>query len=79
MTPRFERVELRASRDHEGVILFDGDVLVAILAKLSEDHGEAAGRWFIEFLPGMEGQRLPEPFAALPDAVRWIEEVAGEA
>jgi hypothetical protein len=76
MTPRYECVELRASRDHEGVILFDGNVLVAIIARLSEDHGGDAGRWFIEFLPGMEGQRLPEPFAALPDVVRWIEEVS---
>ncbi|WP_260597884.1 hypothetical protein [Sphingomonas endolithica] len=79
MIPRYEQVELRTARDHEGVVVFDGNVLVAVLARLSADHGDDAGRWSIEFLPGHEGERLPDPFADLPDAARWIEGGAGEA
>jgi hypothetical protein len=34
--------------DRDGVLVLDGDVLVAVLCRLSAEHGEGAGRWFLE-------------------------------
>jgi hypothetical protein len=34
--------------DEEGCLVFANDRLVAVLVRLSEEHGKKAGRWFLE-------------------------------
>ena len=60
------------SSDHEGMLLFDGHRLLAILVHLSELHESDAGIWHLEYGPTFG--RKPGTFASLEQAVSWIEE-----
>jgi hypothetical protein len=56
----------------EGRLVFAGDRLVAVLVRLSEQHGEQAGCWFFEAGFGrLDGPNHPT-FGELPDAEAWI-------
>jgi len=60
------------SADTESWLVFAGGFLVAVLVQLSEEHGEDAGKWFLEAGFG----RLDDPnqpkFADLDEAQEWI-------
>ena len=61
--------------DEEGLLVFDAEQrLVAVLVRLSEQHEEQAGRWFLEVGFGpIDGPNHPV-FAALDAAPGWIEQ-----
>jgi hypothetical protein len=61
--------------DEEGLLVFDMDQrLVAVLVRLSEQHEEQAGRWFLEVGFGrLDGPNHPV-FTDLDEAQDWIEQ-----
>ena len=58
--------------DEEGCLVFVDGKLVAVLVRLSTEHGDAAGRWFLEH--GFGPLDTPEQplFEDLGAAERWI-------
>jgi hypothetical protein len=68
-------VRLPLGDDTEGRLVFADDVLVAVLVRLSELHGEAGGSWFLEtsFGPAV-GQPEHPTFSSLANAEDWLRE-----
>lgn len=71
MALTFTPVELDTRNgDRTGLLVFDQGRLTAVLCRLDADHGEQAGRWFVEAdFRGSRGSRSriyesPEAFAA---------------
>ncbi|KMO44150.1 hypothetical protein VQ03_04230 [Methylobacterium tarhaniae] len=60
------------SHDTEGQLVFAAGFLVAVLVRLSDDHEEDAGKWFLE--AGFDGADDPvkPKFADLREAQDWI-------
>jgi hypothetical protein len=52
-----QHVRLGNIDDTDGVLVYRKDVLVAVMSQLSAEHGERAGRWYLEI-----------GFGACPDA-----------
>ncbi len=61
--------------DEEGLLVLDAEQrLVAVLVRLSEQHEEQAGRWFLEVGFGpCDGPNHPT-LADLDEAQEWIEQ-----
>ena len=58
--------------DEEGCLVFANDRLVAVLVRLSEEHGKKAGRWFLEHGFGkLDGPAHPD-FTDLDKARDWV-------
>jgi hypothetical protein len=75
MNLRLQPVRVRTgSSDTEGLRVFTGEYLVAVLVQLSEEHGEQTGFWFLE--AGFDGaEDLTRPtFKSLEEAQAWIEQ-----
>lgn len=62
------------SGDTESLLVFADDFLVAVLVRLSDDHQEAAGMWFLEAGFGPVDDPCPPNFSDLDAAQNWIEE-----
>jgi hypothetical protein len=72
VTLDLEPVRIAAGADNEGQLVYFGGLLVAVLVRLSEEHGEAAGSWFLEAGFGrLEGPNTPV-FSDLEQAKDWI-------
>jgi hypothetical protein len=75
MKPELRPVRIdTASRDEEGLLVFVADRLVAVLVKLSEQHGSEAGQWFLEHGFGHLDDPKRPTFIELDAAKHWIEE-----
>lgn len=72
MRPRFVSVKVAAGEEGEGLLVFDGEWLVAVLVRLSRLHGAQAGWWYLE--KGFGGFDVPEqPCFPTPEAAAsWI-------
>ncbi len=58
--------------DQEGCLVFADNRLVAVLVRLSKEHGRKAGRWYLEHGFGkLEGPVHPI-FADLDEAQDWL-------
>jgi hypothetical protein len=58
--------------DEEGCLIFSDDRLVAVMVRLSDQHEEFAGEWFLEAGFGrLEGPQHPT-FDDLEAAQTWI-------
>jgi len=75
MSLTLQPVRVANDSDEEGMLVFNGDQrLVAVLTHLTEQHGGAAGQWFLEVGFGrLEGPNHPT-FAGLGLAQDWISE-----
>lgn len=75
LTLRPVRVET-GSADEEGRLVFHDGKLVAVLLRLSEQHGDMAGRWFLEHgfgpLDGPPSTPCHPDFDDLGTAREWI-------
>ncbi|MGE8125442.1 hypothetical protein SAMN02799625_02033 [Methylobacterium sp. UNC300MFChir4.1] len=60
------------SDDAESQLVFADGFLVAILVRLSAQHGADAGKWFLEAGFGPIDPLGPPLFADLPAARAWI-------
>ncbi|TXM95055.1 hypothetical protein [Methylobacterium sp. WL116] len=60
------------SDDQESQLVFVDGLLAAVLVQLSEQHGEDAGKWFLEAGFGRINDYRPPIFADLDAAQAWI-------
>ena len=60
------------SRDEEGELVFVDGCLVAVLVRLSDEHDEEAGMWFLEAGFGRVDHPHPPKFVDLEEAQAWI-------
>ena len=67
------------SDDHESRLVFSDGFLVAVLVRLSAQHEDGAGRWFLEagFGP-LDDPRAPV-FVDLDAAQAWIRDRLGKS
>jgi hypothetical protein len=81
MSLRFEPVQVApGGGDTDGRLVFADWYLVAVLVRLSEGHGEEAGRWFLEAGFGLAVTVLKPPtFADLDEAQAWITQQLADA
>lgn len=79
MNLRLQPVQVvTGSSDTESHLVFSDGFLVAVLVRLSGDHGEAVGSWFLEAGFGPVDHPDPPTFADLEEAQDWIEKrIAG--
>jgi len=55
--------------DDEGMLVFRDDILLAVMSRLGELHGNLAGRWHIEvYFAGLNRTDVPDTFASLEEA-----------
>ena len=60
--------------DEDGCLMFVNDRLVAVLVRLSEQHGSQAGSWYFEHGFGrLDGPSHPL-FSELDEAQDWVAE-----
>lgn len=62
--------------DGEAVAVYRNGRLLAVLCRLSKDHGALEGSWFVEALFGDRDRWRNATFASLADVEEWA---AGEA
>lgn len=60
------------SSDEECELVFSNSRLVAVLVRLSDDHEDEAGMWFLEVGFGRVDHPDPPTFADLDAAQAWI-------
>ena len=61
-----------ASSDTEGQLVLAGEFLVAVLVRLSDDHGVQADKWFLEQGCGRVDHASPPLFGDLDEVQAWI-------
>lgn len=72
MNLRLQQVRVANGYDEEGLLVFAAERLVAVLVRLSDQHGEMAGRWFLETAFGrLAGPNHPS-FSDLEEAQKYI-------
>ena len=73
MTLFLQAVRVATGSDEEGMLVFDADHrLTAVLTRLTDQHDEASGYWFLEAgLGRLDGPDHPT-FADLDAAQHWI-------
>jgi hypothetical protein len=72
MTLTLQPVRVANSHDEEGLLVLAEDRLVAVLVRLSEEHGDLSGDWFLEAGFGrLDGPHHPT-FRDLDEAQDWI-------
>ncbi|KQP50830.1 hypothetical protein ASG40_12960 [Methylobacterium sp. Leaf399] len=69
MSLHFQPIHLS---DTERQILFVDGGVVAVLVRLSDAHGDEAGRWSLEAGFGRVGDPNPPTFESLDEAQAWI-------
>lgn len=61
------------SGDTESLLVFASGFLVAVLVRLSDDHEEDTGMWFLEAGFGRVDDQSQPKFANLDEAQAWIQ------
>ena len=73
MSLRLQPVQVgTGSADAESQLVFAEGFLVAVLVRLSEEHDDAAGMWFLEAGFGPVDDPCPPTFEDLDAAQCWI-------
>lgn len=72
MNLTIQHIRLAHANDIDGALIYDGDGLIAVLSRLSLEHGVRAGRWFLEcgFGAAFDGHA---DFIDIAAACAWIE------
>jgi hypothetical protein len=77
MNLSLQPVRIANGYDEEGMLVFAGDRLLAVLVQLSHEHGVLAGQWYLEVGFGrLDGPNHPT-FPDLDAAQAWISERLG--
>ena len=80
MTLRLQPVQVATgSYDTEGQLVFADGFLVAVLVRLSDDHDDLAGMWFLEAGFGRVVTASLPLFADIDKAQSWIERQLADA
>ena len=73
MALTLQPVRVANDHDEEGLLVFAEDRLVAVLVRLSEEHRDLSGHWFLEAGFGrLDGPHHPT-FPDLDAAQDWID------
>ena len=72
MTLSTTPVRVATGHDEEGCLVFVDDRLLAVLVRLSEEHEDAAGRWFLEAAFGVLDRHEHPIFADFDAGLAWI-------
>jgi hypothetical protein len=73
MNLRLQPVQVATgSSDAESHLVFSDGFLVAVLVRLSDEHGDAAGSWFLEAGFGRVDHPDPPTFIDLDEAQDWV-------
>jgi hypothetical protein len=73
MNLRLQPVQVATgSNDTESQLVFADGCLVAVLVRLSDDHQDEAGMWFLEAGFGSVADPRQPKFADLDEAQDWI-------
>ncbi len=73
MTLRTEPVRVATGSDEDGVLVFTADDrLAAVVTRLTEQHEDLAGLWFLEIGFGRVDGPVHPTFGTLDDALDWI-------
>lgn len=73
MSLRLQRASVATGgHDTEGLLIFHADVLTAVIVRLSDDHEDEAGKWFLEVGFGPLEMRPAPTFTDLDEAQDWI-------
>lgn len=73
MNLRLQPVQVAtSSNDKESQLVFHEGFLVAVLVRLSDEHGADVGKWFLEVGFGRVDDPNPPLFADLDEAQDWI-------
>jgi hypothetical protein len=80
MTLRLQPVQVATGSDEDGMLIFDGHRLVAVLVRLSGVHEDlgVAGQWFLETGYGPLDVRDNPTFADLVAAEAWVKQRLAE-
>jgi hypothetical protein len=65
-------VQVATGHDEEGCLVFGDDRLLAVLVRLSNQHEDVAGQWFLEAGFGELDRRHHPIFADLEAGLEWI-------
>ncbi len=69
----FQRVIINTNApDEDGCLVFADDRLVAVLVRLSDEHGRKAGRWYLEHGFGKLDGPVHPIFIDLNEAQDWV-------
>lgn len=75
MTLTLQPVHVATGLDEEGMLVLDDrQRLLAVLTRLSAQHGDLAGHWFMEAGFGQFASAKNPIFASLDEAQSWIGE-----
>ena len=75
MSLRLQPVKVATnSSDTDGLLVFHREFLVAVLMRLSEDHEDDVGKWFLETTFGQLDPSKQPIFTVLDEAEEWITE-----
>lgn len=73
MNLRLQPVQIATGGDdQESHLVFHEGFLVAVLVRLSDEHGPEVGKWFLEAGFGRIDDPNPPIFANLDEAQAWI-------
>lgn len=61
------------SGDTDSHLVFSEGFLVAVLVRLSDDHEDRAGMWFLEAGFGRVDHPDPPTFSDLDEALNWVD------
>jgi hypothetical protein len=79
MSYEFEPVRVRTgSPDEEGRLVQRDKQLVAVLVRLSEQHGDDAGKWVVEAAFAFPDAARDQLFESLGDAEAWFQRHIGD-
>lgn len=74
MSLRLQPVQVATgSTDRDRQLMFDEGFLVAVLACLSDEHQDEAGKWFLKTGFGRVNIAIPPMFVDLDEAKGWID------
>ena len=80
MSLRLQPVQVATgSDDQESRLVFSDGFLVAVLVRLSDQHEDGAGHWFLEVGFGPLDDPRPPVFADLDAAQAWIRDRLGKS
>jgi hypothetical protein len=78
MTLEFQPIAVATgSADREGALVLLEGRLLAVLVRLSDQHGTVSGRWFLEHGFGRFDQPVYKVFPDLNAAREWFAQSAG--
>ncbi|UYW34497.1 hypothetical protein [Methylorubrum extorquens] len=80
MSLRLQPIQVATgSADTESHLVLSEGFLVAVLTRLSDDHEDRAGMWFLEAGFGRVDHPNPPTFSDLDEALSWIDRQLGRA